>query len=72
MRKCIVAVCACVLLAGIPAVTVHADLVRAATVQPRADVIKKVYRTYNGKIQYRHWNETQGRWVESYWVTISN
>lgn len=37
----------------------------------RADVIIKQYRVHEGKLQYRHWNETQGEWVEPDWITIS-
>ena len=35
------------------------------------DVIVKKYRTYDGKLQYRHWNSTQGYWVESDWITMN-
>lgn len=41
-----------------------------STVQPRADVIVKKYRTYNGKRQYRRWNETRGYWVDSDWIDM--
>ena len=37
----------------------------------RADVIEKKYRVYDGVLQYRHWNATQGRWVEPDWISIS-
>lgn len=39
-------------------------------IEPRADVIVYKYRTYNGKIQYRRWNETQGYWVDPYWRDV--
>lgn len=39
-------------------------------VEPRADVIVIKYRTYNGKYQYRRWNETQGYWVDPYWIDM--
>lgn len=34
----------------------------------RTDVIVKKTRIYRGKLQYRHWNETRGHWVESKWT----
>lgn len=37
----------------------------------RADVIIIKFRVYEGVTQYRHWNETQGKWVEPDWITIS-
>ena len=37
----------------------------------RVDVIVKQYRVHKGNLQYRHWNETQGEWVELEWITIS-
>lgn len=36
----------------------------------RADVIVKKYRIYHGKQQYRRWNETRGKWVDSAWIDI--
>lgn len=39
-------------------------------VEPRADVIVIKYRIYNGKYQYRRWNETQGYWVDPYWIDM--
>lgn len=37
---------------------------------PYADVIYYVYRTYNGWIQKRRWNETRGYWVDPYWMNV--
>ncbi|MCR5105123.1 MAG: hypothetical protein K6B68_11870 [Eubacterium sp.] len=37
----------------------------------RGDVIVTKYRLHNGYYQYRHWNETQGCWVEDHWITIA-
>lgn len=37
----------------------------------RADVITIEYRLHNGKLQYRHWNATQGKWVEPDWIDLS-
>ena len=34
------------------------------------EVIVKKYRYYNGKLQYRHWNETRGEWVEDHWINV--
>lgn len=38
------------------------------TIQPRADVILRKYRLYNGVLQYRDWNETWAKWVQPYWT----
>lgn len=34
------------------------------------EVIVKKFRYYNGKLQYRHWNETKGEWVEDHWINV--
>lgn len=39
-----------------------------SSVQPYADVIVTKYRFYQGKRQYRHWNETRQCWVEPNWI----
>ena len=39
-----------------------------STIVPYADVIVYKYRLYNGKQQYRRWNETRGYWVDPYWI----
>ena len=36
----------------------------------RADVIIVKFRVYEGVTQYRHWNETRGKWVEPDWISI--
>ena len=36
--------------------------------QVRADVIVTKFRWYEGRLQYRHWNETRGYWVDPYWI----
>ena len=36
----------------------------------RGDVIQIKYRMHNGNLQYRHWNVTQGCWVEDHWITL--
>jgi len=33
-----------------------------------ADVIVLKTRIYNGRYQYRRWNETKKRWVDPYWI----
>jgi len=42
------------------------------SITPRSDVIVTKYRTYNNKKQYRRWNETRNRWVDSYWINLPN
>lgn len=37
----------------------------------RADVIVIKYRTNNGVLQYRRWNETRGYWVDPDWIDLS-
>ncbi len=39
-------------------------------ITPYADVIVLKTRLLDGKIQYRHWNETRGYWVEPDWVDL--
>ena len=40
-------------------------------IEPRKDVIVTKYRLYNGKLQYRRWNETWGYWVDPYWMDVT-
>ena len=35
-----------------------------------ADSIVKRYRLYQGRYQYRRWNETRGYWVDPAWIDI--
>ena len=37
----------------------------------RADIIETKFRVYYGKLQYRNWNRTRGKWVEDHWITLS-
>ncbi len=37
----------------------------------RGDVIVTKYKTINGKQYYRRWNQTQGVWVDPYWIPVS-
>ncbi len=39
-------------------------------IMPLADVIVVKTRFYNGKPQFRRWNETQGYWVDPYWIDM--
>lgn len=39
-------------------------------IAPYADVIVTKTRIYNGKQQYRRWNETRGYWVDSYRIDL--
>lgn len=34
------------------------------------DVIVYKFRTYNGRTQYRRWNETKQKWVDPYWINF--
>ncbi len=42
-----------------------------SVIEPRADVIVVKYRLNNGVYQCRRWNETQGYWVDPYWIDMS-
>lgn len=39
-------------------------------IMPLADVIVVKTRVYNGKNQYRRWNETRKCWVDPDWITV--
>lgn len=41
-----------------------------SAITPCADVIVYKFRLYNGKQQYRRWNETRGYWVDPYWIDM--
>lgn len=47
------------------------DYVTIDTIQPRSSVIVRVYRIYNGRPQYRRWNETKGCWVDPAWINLT-
>ncbi len=38
------------------------------SIEPRADVIVTKFRYYEGKYQYRRWNQTRGYWVDPEWI----
>ncbi len=53
------------------AASVEIDLsVSSTAIEPRKDVIVTKYRYYNGKVQYRRWNETYGYWVDPAWIDL--
>lgn len=80
MKKKIFAVILAVVILSSTAVASAADVQEAADVNPveysendatpRADVIVTKYRVSNGIPQYRRWNETQGYWVDPYWIDL--
>lgn len=76
-KKLLCSLCAAMLMAilipssyavelfSVSALTASVD---ESTIIPYADVIVYKYRIYNGKYQYRRWNETRGYWVDPYWM----
>ena len=40
------------------------------TISPRGDIIEIRYRIYNGKLQYRRWNQSRNCWVDSEWIDM--
>ena len=42
----------------------------AAAIMATAVLIVYKFRIYNGKQQYRRWNETRGYWVDPYWIDV--
>ncbi|MFR3788360.1 MAG: hypothetical protein ACLTWR_13895 [Agathobaculum desmolans] len=55
--------------ANIPQISISQST-SESTIAPCADVIVYKYRIYNGKQQYRRWNETRGYWVDPYWIDL--
>lgn len=39
-------------------------------IMPFADQIEVMTRVHNGKMQYRRWNATRGRWEDPYWIDL--
>ena len=77
MKKTVVAIVACLVLASIinPNTAYAKDSKNVQDVKiesgyVRGDVIVTKYRVHNGYYQYRHWNATQGCWVEDDWIAI--
>ena len=51
----------------------ESTIVKAASgiiMTPYADVIVVKTRIYNGRRQYRRWNETRGYWVDANWINM--
>ena len=40
-------------------------------ISPLADVIVVKTRRYQGRLQYRRWNETWGYWVDPNWIDMN-
>ena len=40
-------------------------------IAPCADEIVTKFRAYNGKVQYRRWNQTRGYWVDKDWIDMN-
>ena len=56
---------------ALPAIT-QAPVKVAAAVEPRADVIRWIYRELSdGTIQKRRWNATKGYWVDPDWIDVN-
>ena len=56
--------------AAIMATAVPTAFAADIPIMPCADVIVYKFRIYNGKQQYRRWNETRGYWVDPYWIDV--
>lgn len=54
-------------IAAVETVSTESDTA-STVVQPRKDVIVKKWRVYNGKRQYRRWNDTKKVWVDKAWI----
>ena len=76
MRKLIVALLIVLTLFSVclPAYAAEVEVPETSesesVIEPRADVIVFKYRTYNGVYQFHRWNETQGYWVDPYWINM--
>ena len=74
MKKCLAAAVLALAIVSAPAAVFSsaAPVYAAAEDGSRfvEDVIVKKFRYYNGKLQYRHWNETKGEWVEDHWINV--
>lgn len=74
MKKCLAAAAMALALVSAPA-AVFSSAVPVYAADGGAsvcsqDVIVKKFRYYNGKLQYRHWNENTGEWVEDHWINV--
>lgn len=60
------------MIAGANETTAAQDTEIAQDVEGRiADHIEMQYRYYNGHLQCRRWNATQGYWVDPYWRNVT-
>ena len=61
-------------LSAVPGVQAPTTVCAAGTEDATtyADVVYYVYRTRDGWIQKRRWNETRGYWVDPYWITVQH
>jgi len=77
----VAAVCASLFVVA-PAVSVSAAEVESESqvqtiqnddigIAPCADEIVTKFRAYNGKVQYRRWNQTRGYWVDKHWINLN-
>ena len=76
----VAAICASLFVVA-PAVSVSAAEVESEVqvqseqsdigIAPCADEIVTKFRAYNGKIQYRRWNQTRGYWVDKKWIDLN-
>ena len=39
-------------------------------IMPLADVVVRKTRLYQGRLQYRRWNQTWGYWGDPYWIDM--
>lgn len=61
------AACAVDVIAQTPVAQTTASVTE---ITPRADVIIYKTRIYQGREQYRRWNETRGYWVDPDWIDL--
>ncbi len=40
------------------------------SIGPRADIIIRKYRVFDGVVQYRRWNKTQCEWADDDWINL--
>ena len=61
-------------LSAVPGVQAPTTVCAAGTEDATtyADVVYYVYRTRDGWIQKRRWNETRGYWVDPYWINVQH
>ena len=65
----VAAVCASLFVVG-PTVNVSAAEVEQ-DVQEQSVQNDIGVRAYNGKVQYRRWNQTRGYWVDKHWINLN-